>query len=98
MLDKKIEASSSEMSSSERGIHAISVELGAGLISLNFCDTYWRLHRRLEQGGKIKHSAEDCPERAHPPEVREWHNGAWHTVPTRSEFASRSALASKAEQ
>ena len=43
-------------------------------------DAYWAWHARLEQQGRIHHSAADCPDRRGFT-VREWQRGAgWSTM------------------
>ena len=43
-------------------------------------DTYWRLHRRLEQEGKIHHRAQDCPDQRIAERIRIFtrQNGWWN--------------------
>jgi hypothetical protein len=50
------------------------------LLSASLSDTYWTLHRRLEQEGRIHHTAEHCPDRQIAARVRLWlANRAWTT-------------------
>ncbi|MCI0721097.1 MAG: hypothetical protein L0338_19320, partial [Acidobacteria bacterium] len=53
-------------------------------------DSYWNLHRVLEQEGKVQHSASNCPDRKNLPMPREWHEGRWHDL---TSFASSSRRA-----
>ena len=41
-------------------------------LSVSVSEFYWETHRRLSDEGKIRHSAENCPERTVPRIVREW--------------------------
>lgn len=48
------------------------------LLSASLSDTYWNAHRKLEQEGKIHHTAEQCPDRNIASRVRLWlANRAW---------------------
>jgi hypothetical protein len=43
-------------------------------------DEYWFAHQKLHQEGKLGHSADYCPERTTPAEIRSWTPGAsWQT-------------------
>ena len=52
--------------------YELSPDAEMRLISTAFSDTYWRLHKELEEEGKIKHTRERCPERDGPRGVRVW--------------------------
>jgi hypothetical protein len=51
------------------------------LLSASFSDTYWTLHRRLEQEGRIHHTAEKCPDRQIASRVRLWLTNRGWTAP-----------------
>jgi len=43
-------------------------------------DRYWLSHRKLESTGQLNHTADDCPERTRPMEIRTWTPAAgWQT-------------------
>lgn len=57
-------------------------ELGADLTvrGARFGDSYWEWHQRLEQEGRLDHSADDCPHR-HGLEVQRWTlTAGWQTL------------------
>lgn len=43
-------------------------------------DSYWNLHRILEQEGRVRHSGRNCPDRDGLPTPREWRQGRWHDM------------------
>jgi DNA-binding winged helix-turn-helix (wHTH) protein len=51
------------------------------LLSASLSDTYWNAHRRLEQEGKIHHTAEQCPDRKIASRVRLWLTNRGWTSP-----------------
>jgi DNA-binding winged helix-turn-helix (wHTH) protein len=51
------------------------------LVSASLSDTYWTLHRRLEQEGQIHHTAEQCPDRQIASRVRLWLTNRGWTAP-----------------
>lgn len=54
------------------------------LITASFSKHYWEIHRALELEGKIKHTAEQCPDRDGPREIRVWEPGTgWRTQSAR---------------
>jgi hypothetical protein len=58
------------------------------LQSASLSDTYWALHRRLEQEGRIHHSAAQCPDRQIGRRVRLWLNNRGWIVPEPPAIAS----------
>ena len=42
------------------------------LVSANFGDQYWAMHRALEEQGRLDHTREQCPDRDGPREVEMW--------------------------
>ncbi len=48
--------------------------------SVDFTDGYWHVHRELEAAGRLSHTAEHCPERTAPQEVREWSGEGWRPI------------------
>jgi hypothetical protein len=65
------------------GLYELSGDFSLESASLG--DAYWNLHRQLERQGKIRHSAEKCPERNGAGRVRVWLPGsAWVRPPIAS--------------
>jgi hypothetical protein len=61
------------------GIYELSENLGIKNVSVT--SAYWDRHRKLEDEGKIAHSAERCRARTAPPRVRVWEpEKGWHEV------------------
>lgn len=52
------------------GLYVFSSDFN--LVSASRTDSYWEMHRKLEQEGKIKHPADQCPERTQPLSIRVW--------------------------
>lgn len=45
-------------------------------------DEYQVLHKQLEARGELKHSLDQCPERAHPLQLRSWQpDRGWLEMP-----------------
>jgi len=52
-------------------MYAVSAD-GRSVEPVRFSDDYWRMHRRLEGEGKLRHSVEQCPDRLRPQPIRMW--------------------------
>lgn len=68
----KAEVSTNEVPPENRGIYELSSGFEKGEPSMYFAETYWRLHRKLEEEKKMDHSVEQCPEHLQPRKVKMW--------------------------
>ena len=51
------------------------------LVSANFSERYWEMHRRLEADGRITHRRDQCPDRDGPRQIQMWEPASgWRTV------------------
>lgn len=51
------------------------------LVSAQFSERYWEMHRRLEADGRITHRRDQCPDRDGPREIQMWEPASgWRTV------------------
>ena len=73
VLPDRIVARTVEMPSDQGAIDAL-YEFTPSLdpMSSSFSLRYWETHRALESQGKLKHKAEDCPDRDGPREILTW--------------------------
>lgn len=59
------------------------------LVSANFGERYWDMHRALELQGKINHPAAQCPDRAGPSTITLWDRiGGWREMAIRHDGES----------
>lgn len=69
--DRAVEIRTLEaVGTSAEAVYQFSTDLAIN--RARFGDRYWDLHRRLENEGRIRHSADTCPERALMPPVHVW--------------------------
>lgn len=68
----KMQIYTREASEADNAVYELPSDFEKGELSMYFSETYWRLHRRLEQEGKLDHSVEKCPERLFPKKARMW--------------------------
>jgi hypothetical protein len=62
-----------EVMSYQGGGHALYVVNPDFFVeSFQFSQTYWGAHKALESKGEIDHTADACPDRSSPAEVRQW--------------------------
>jgi hypothetical protein len=67
----------------ERGDADAVYELTASLdlVSAQFSERYWEMHRALEADGRITHRRDECPDRDGPRQIQAWEPaGGWRTV------------------
>ena len=51
------------------------------LVSAQFSERYWEMHRRLEADGRITHRRDECPDRDGPRQIQIWEPASgWRTV------------------
>ncbi|MBI1737786.1 MAG: hypothetical protein HYR58_00885 [Acidobacteria bacterium] len=73
ITQRKVEVNTGEGPSNVRAFYTFSLNPEMRFVSAAFSDaSYWRLHKQLEEEGKIKHTPEQCPERDGPLGVRVW--------------------------
>lgn len=73
---------------SMRAVYRVSRDLTP--LSVAFSDDYWKVHQELSDAGKIKHRAEDCPERHNGINVRLWQPATgWTDVRVGPTFPTR---------
>ena len=59
-------------------IYQLSPDMG--VVQARFSDSFWEWHRRLEQEGRIRHTADTCPERRGT-QIQSWTRAAgWNVV------------------
>jgi len=81
-----------EISESDQILYDFSNDSSPRPVRVNYSASFWPNHLELERQGKVTHSLEECPDRAHPPPVRVYQNGGWREVEVPSIF-SEGALA-----
>jgi hypothetical protein len=52
----------------------------------DYTDGYWRLHRTLQEEGRLDRPVEECRQRVHPISVRKWRDGSWNTLRVPSQY------------
>jgi hypothetical protein len=72
LFSQEVEVQTLDVYPSARTIYEFANNSRLDSLTASFTDGYMLLHHRLEREGKITHSWEQCPARAHPLVVRVW--------------------------
>jgi len=70
--DRAVVVSSESENGVANAIYEFSFASEIQVLAASMSDGYWKLHRSLEQQGKINHRVEQCPDRTKPRKLRVW--------------------------
>lgn len=79
----------SEVSSLDTVIYEFSDTISPAVMNVSYSETFWPHYKELLKEGKIHVPLSKCPDRLHPPPVRVFENGAWHTVQVTTDYWQR---------
>lgn len=79
----------SEVSRNDTVIYEFSNTISPALMNVSYSETFWPHYQELLKEGKIHVPLSKCPDRLHPPPVRVFENGAWHTVQVTTDYWRR---------
>ena len=83
---KAVTVRQAEVSVADQILYDFSNDADPRPVRVNYSSGFWPNHLELERQGKVSHSLEKCPDRLHPPPVREYRNGGWREIAVPSIF------------
>jgi hypothetical protein len=78
-----------EVSNVDTVIYAFSNTISPAVMSVSYSETFWPHYQELKKNGKIHEPLSKFPDRLHPPPVRVFENGSWHTVEVTTDYWQR---------